>query len=252
MKRVQTWGLALLLLAACGPQGPKKPRLCLFVGLDVSGSFLKGPHYEDGLEFLGRYLHAHMNGLGGLDVPDQVFVGAIGGRKKDESKTFFPKQTFAGKAPEEITATLRELFPNPKKPKDDRTDYNAFFEQVAETVRAKNLVLRPISIVMIADGVPAFRANTPANYRSIRLDPLENLSRNVAVRLLYASPTAGKNWRTQVPRRRIKLWTQDAAVMAYWKDPQVLQPGVGLREQDKFFAWVKDNVNFPVRAMRVD
>jgi hypothetical protein len=241
----------VLLLGACAPAGPKKPRLCLFVGFDVSGSFLKSPNYGDAVEFLGRYLHAHMAGIDGLEVPDEVFVGAIGGEKKNDVKTLFPKQAFAGKSPEEISAKVREFFP--KNAKDDYTDFNAFFTQVADTVKSKNLVLRPIAIVLLSDGVPAAGSDPKKpDYRAIKMNPLENLSRNVTVRILYTDAVTGKSWRDEVPRKRVKVWTQDAVVMKTSKDPAVWKDGVSVEEQDKFIAWVKDNVDFPVRAKRVD
>lgn len=238
-------------LAGCspaGPQAPKKPRLCLFVGFDVSQSFTKSAHYADAVNFLAHYLYLHMNGLGGLEVPDQVFVGSLGGAKKDEDKTFFPRQTFEGKEPAAIAAKLRELFP--ASPKEAYTDFNTFFAKVAETVKTKNLLLRPIAAVLISDGKPY--TGGKADYKKVDLKPLENLSRNVTVRLLYTDAVVSKSWLTQVPRRRIKVWTQDAAVMAYWKDPAVLVPGKPLAEQEKLFAWIKDNVDFPVRAKRVN
>jgi hypothetical protein len=249
MKGLLAAVLSLALAACGGPQGPRKPRLCLFVGFDVSGSFLKGPHYEDAVLFLAHYLHAHLNGLGGLDVPDQLFVGSLGGDKKDEAKTFFPIQTFQGKEPADIADKLREMFPRSQK--DQYTDFNAFFEQVSATVKNKNLVLRPIAVVLLSDGKPA-GAKGKEKYRSVKLAPMETLSRNVTVRLLYTDAPTAKSWQDEVPRRRIKLWTQDADVMAYWRDPATLVPGKDLAEQDKFFAWIKDNVDFPVRAKRVD
>ena len=67
--------LLALSLAACaqitGHAGPMKPRLVLFVGFDVSASFAKGSYYNDAVDFLSVYLHAHLEGMGGLDVPDE-------------------------------------------------------------------------------------------------------------------------------------------------------------------------------------
>lgn len=249
LRRFSASLLAGVMLASCAPQGPQKPRLCLFVGFDVSGSFLKSAHYEDSTNFLGHYIYAHLNGLGGLEVPDQLFVASLGGDKKDEAKTFFPIQTFQGKAPAVIAAKLRELFP--RNQKDQYTDFNVFFQSVAATVKNKNLVLRPISVVIVSDGKPA-GAKGKEKFKSIAMSPLETLSRNVTVRLLYTDAVTGKSWQENVPRKRIKLWTQDADVMAYWTDPAVMIPGKELDEQEKFFAWVKDNVDFPVRAKRVD
>ena len=56
----------------------------------------------------------------------------------------------------------------------------------------------------------------------------------------------------RVPRRRVKVWTQDAEVMVSWKDPKILLPETAMEEQTHFLAWVKDNVDFGVRARRVN
>jgi hypothetical protein len=55
----------------------------------------------------------------------------------------------------------------------------------------------------------------------------------------------------QVPRRRVKVWTQDAAVMTYWKNPSTWDAGKPVEQQEKFFLWLKDNVDFATRSRRV-
>lgn len=228
---------------------PLKPRLSMFIGLDISGSFLKSKYYEHSIDFLAHYIYAHLRGLGGLEVPNVLFVGPIGGAQSDEAKTLFPIQAFENKNVEEIRKKLSEIFP--KKKEDPHTDYNAFFRHVAETVKSKNLVLRPVSVVLISDGRPDFPGGGK-DYRRIDLMPLENLARNVTVRLLYTSAVTGHEWQTKIPRRRVKIWTQDAEVMALWKDPKILAPGKPLEDQPRFLDWMKDNVDFGVRAKRVD
>ncbi len=245
--------LLLTLSLGCGTNDAAvKPRLVMFVGVDVSGSFMKTREedFDDGMEFLSHYLYAHLNGLGGLEKPSVLFVSSIGGAKPNEPKTFFPIQIFEGKSVDEIHDKLTEIFPKEKP--NDFTDYNAFFEQVALTVRNKNLVLRPISVVMVSDGIPDAKAKGKTDFRSLELKPLERLARNITVRLLYTDAVVGKNWQTRVRRSRVKIWTQDAEVMASWKDPKILLPEKTLEEQNKFFGWVQDNVDFGVRARRVD
>ena len=227
-----------------------KPRLCLFVGLDISGSFMQSPYFDDALNFMSHYLYAHLNGIQGLEVPDALFVSSIGGAKENEPKTFFPIHTFANKSVDEIAVKLREIFP--KKTVNPFTDFNAFFQQVALTVRNKNLVLRPISIVMISDGIPDIKVNGQTDFKSIEVSPLESLSRSVTIRLLYTNAVTGKDWQTKVKRRRVKIWTQDAEVMQSWKEANIMQDGIPFEEQDRLFTWIKDNVDFGVRARRVD
>ncbi|MBK9430660.1 MAG: hypothetical protein IPN65_09325 [Elusimicrobia bacterium] len=157
--------LAAALLPACAGTGPgeKKPRLSLFVGFDISQSFLEGPHYDDAVRFLAHYLNAHMKGWGGLDVPATVFVGPIGGTRADEAKTFYPKETFEGKSVKQLEEILYKMFP--KGSKNPTTDFNAFFKDVAETVKNRNLLLRPIGVVMVSDGKPYVKENGEIGFR---------------------------------------------------------------------------------------
>jgi len=242
--------ILLLSIYGCSfSSGDTKPRLAMFVGVDVSGSFMNGKYFDDSIDFLARYIYCHLNGLGDFEVPNALFVSSIGGARADEPKTFFPIQTFENKSVDEISVELRKMFP--RENPNPFTDYNAFFEQVALMVKNKNLALRPISIVMISDGIPDVVRNGKTDYRSIVVRPLEKLSRSVTIRLLYTDAAVGKNWQTMVPRSRVKIWTQDASVLASWKDPKILDPAAPLAEQDRFFEWVKDNIDFGVRSKRV-
>ena len=256
LKKIAIFILLSLLLAvniSCDwftGDGTDKARLSMFIGLDISGSFLHTKYFDDSIDFLAHYLYAHLNGLGGLEVPNVLFVSSIGGAKENEPKTFFPIQTFENKSIEEIKEKLHEIFP--KNISNPYTDYNAFFEQVALTVKNKNLVLRPISIVMISDGIPDVKKDGETDFKSLVVKPLEQLARSVTIRLLYTSAVTGRNWQTKVPRRRVKIWTQDAEVMVYWKDPAILLPDTPMEEQDRFVDWLKDNVDFGVRSRRVD
>jgi len=255
--------IAMLLAPACmaadvpaaisdAAQGaPKAGRLVMFIGVDISGSFMSTRDFDDSIEFLAHYIHAHLNGLGGMEIPNSMFVGSIGGVKKGEAKTLFPIQTFQDRSIEEIEAQLRILFP--RKQENPFTDFNAYFAQVAEMVDAKKLILKPISVVLITDGRPDLGGmSRSAKFRSIKLKPLENLSRNITLRILYTDAVTAKSWRDEVPRKRVKVWTQDAIVMAEWKSPKTLIPGRAPAAQQKFFSWVKDNVDFQPRLRRVN
>ncbi|HUO57837.1 MAG TPA: hypothetical protein VMV05_06635 [bacterium] len=256
MRRREISALLGLLLLAAPLQGSwldmtPQPRMVMFVGLDMSGSFLKGPDFDDSMTFLSRYLYAHLNGLEGMEKPAALFVGSIGGDKKGQPKVFYPIETFQNKSPEEIEAKLRELFP--KEHKDKYTDFNAFFDKVAEMVKDRKMVLKPLSIVMVSDGVLDVPGrNGRHDYRGIDLSAMEKLSRNVTLRLLYTNPTVGKKWESQVPRRRVRVWTQEAPVMETCKDPKIFVPNDPMEKQDVFCKWVKNNVDFGVRVKRVD
>lgn len=240
-----------LLVAGCGQMTEKpKPRLVMFVGMDVSGSYLRGPHFQDSMDFLAHYLYAHLKGLGGLEIPSALFVGRLGGMRKGEAKTLFPIETFQDKSVEEIAEKLKEIIPLKKE--DPYTDLNAFVEQVTDTVRNRKMILKPITVVMISDGIVDLPGQKGKDYRKIDISPLEKLSRNVTVRLLYTDAVVGKKWQDEIKRRRVKVWTQDASVMETWKDPKIFLPDTPVDQQEKFFAWIKSNVDFGVRMRRVD
>src|SRR5262249_60431022 len=76
---------------AKAPDAPA-PRLVMFVGVDISGSFMNGRYFDDSIAFLAPYIHRHLNGLGGMEVPHSLFLGSIGGAAQGEAETPFPVQ----------------------------------------------------------------------------------------------------------------------------------------------------------------
>src|SRR5581483_551376 len=127
--------LAALALGCSPPPNAPPPKSTLVVGLDVSGSFRQSGHFDDAIEFAALYLYAHLNGLGGVRRPTDVFVGTMGGQRPGEAKTFHPIQDLTGKSPAQIAADLRTWFPET----DPITDFNAFFQRVAVHVQRQNL-----------------------------------------------------------------------------------------------------------------
>jgi hypothetical protein len=239
--------LAALIVLGCAPgeQQTKPGNSTMIVGIDVSGSFK--PQYDDAIEFASYYIYAHLHGLGGLRAPTSLFVGAVGGDRPGEPKAFHPINDFANSTRGQIATDLRAWFP----PRDALTDFNVFFKQVAMLARERGLILAPMNLVLLSDGVP----DTPGGARfagnsnpiaRIDLGTLEFLSRSVTVRLLYASPTIGDEWKRLIRRKRVRLWTQEAPVMAGWH--RQMQPGVPLEQQNDLWKWVLDNVDFRVRA----
>lgn len=238
--------LFLVIFASCTmPDSQRKPRLVLFVGVDVSGSFRNSPYYDDAVTFLSHYIYGHLNELGGLSRLRALFVGSIGGQSADEPKAFHPIHDLEGKNITQIEEELRKWFP----PEDIITDFNAFFEEIARLTKDRNLTLAPISIVVVTDGVPALgTSEEKAAYEKINLDPLEYLSRRVTVRLTYLEPKVAQHWREDIHARRVRIWTVPGEVMVGWREQ--MEPGVDLALQEKLWKWVKDNVNFRVRARR--
>lgn len=247
---LQIWiGMAALsiVFAGCQFQSPeRKPRQTIFVGVDVSGSFHHSGYYDDSLTFLAHYLYGHLNELGGLAKPRELFVGAIGGKSDGEPKAFHPIHDFQGKEIAQIEADLRAWFP----PSDTLTDFNSFFQQVARISKDRNLVLAPITLMIVSDGVPDFAPGVKEGpqelYGKLDLTPLEYLARNLTIRLTYASPKVGDHWRKYVSRQRVRLWAVEGEVMKGWS--QQMEGGVDLAGQEKLWKWVRENVDYRVRS----
>ncbi len=247
--RLGQMALLLVLLAgvACvPPESDRAPRQTLVIGVDVSGSFQNTGNFDDALHFTAHYIYGRLNGLGDLEQPAVLFVGSIGGEQPGQPKSFHPVHDFQGKTVAQIEADLRDWF----RPDDRFTDFNPFFERVATLVKRQNLILKPVTVVVISDGVPDVTARAAsrdedARYRSINLEPLELLSRNVTVRLLYANPGVIERWERDIPRRRVRMWTVDGEVMKGWRAQ--ISPGLALEQQSDLWKWVSDIVDFRVR-----
>jgi hypothetical protein len=234
--------IATLVLGCTPPKDGPPPKSTLVIGLDVSGSFRKSGKFDDAMEFASLYIYAHMKGFDDLKRPTDVFVGTMGGQKTSEAKTFHPIQDLTGKSAAQIEASLRAWFPET----DPITDFNAFFERVAVHVQRQNLGLAPLSIVMFSDGVPDMPGVRGDDlYRRVNLKPLEYISRSVTVRLLYAPPRVAQKWENLVPRKRVRLWTQDADVMQGWRRHKLA--GAPMERQDSLWSWIKNVVDFRVR-----
>jgi hypothetical protein len=232
------------------PSEQRKPRTTLFIGVDASGSFKQSGYYDNAMTFLAHYIYGHLHELGGLDQPKALFVGTVGGRSLGEPKTFHPIHDFEGKDVTQIEADLRKWF----QPTDTLTDFNPFFEEVARITKERNLVLAPITILVVTDGVPDYQkdgapAGSKAVYQEIKLNPLEYLARNITLRLTYVSPKVGDHWRSYVPRNRVRLWTVDGEVMKGWKNQLVSD--VPTEQQERFWKWVQENVDFPIRSSKI-
>lgn len=246
----------LMICAACfsAPQ-ESEPREAFFIGIDVSGSFESSGRYDDALAFAARYIHGHLQGYAELAEPRALFVGSIGGDTPDQTQGFHPIHDFEGKSIEQIEADLRRWFPS----NDQLTDFNTFFERVASLTQRNNLVLAPINIVVLSDGVPDPGAglepaeSTEELYAQIDLSPLEYLARNVTVRLLYPDPDVAVNWERHIDYSRVRMWTVDRVVMGGWRaqwqamsDPDAAGTA-NATGQDDLWRWIQDNVDFRVR-----
>jgi hypothetical protein len=244
-------GIVSISLAGCTqePAQTYKPHNTLFIGVDASGSFKHSGYYDNALLFLAHYIYGHLHALGGLDKPQAMFIASVGGKDLREPKSFHPIHDFESKDIAQIEAELHKWFPA----SDRVTDFNPFFAEVARITKERNLVLAPINVMIITDGVPdtathAATAGSQALYEKIDLKPLEYLSRNVTLRLAYISPKVGDHWRRHVPRERVRLWTVDGEVMKNWQEK--LEPNRDLAEQTRFWKWLQDTVDYRVRSSK--
>jgi hypothetical protein len=126
-----------------------------------------------------------------------------------------------------------------------------FFRHVARIVKERGLQLSPITVIVVSDGVPDVpsanaRPGSAESYRQLDFSSLEYLSRDVTVRLLYASPRVGEQWRSNVRRQRVKLWAVEREVMRGWRAQVVVdrEPAA----QARLWKWVRENVDFRVRS----
>ncbi|UCG87110.1 MAG: hypothetical protein JSW71_00765 [Gemmatimonadota bacterium] len=244
----RVWAIAVTVSLACTPtgDGTRQARSTLVLGIDVSGSFRATGNYNDAIDFAAHYLYGHLNGMGELRVPSAVFVGSVGGDRPGQPKSFQPIHAFQGKTVDEIATALREFFP----PEDSFTDFNAFFDRVATLVKRQGLILAPLNVVVLSDGVPDATGRATAEgqsaYSQIDVSPLEYLSRSVTVRLLYGSPTSSVAWEREIKSRRVRMWTVDEQVMSGWREQ--LEPSLSADVQDGLWSWIQDNVDFRVRS----
>jgi len=238
------WCAGLALAVGCAPGASAPAKSTLIVGIDVSGSFT--PQYPDAIDFAGYYIYAHLHGLGGLSVPTALFVSSIGGTTPGEAKAFHPIDDFTNRTPDQIAADLRTWFPS----RDAITDFNVFFRDVASLAHERGLILAPLNVVILSDGVPdvpgTLHPSETAAIGRVDVQPLEYLSRSVTVRLLYASPKVGDEWQRLVPRRRVRLWTEEAPVMVGWR--RQVADSAPPEAQDSLWRWVARNVDFRARA----
>ncbi len=259
MRRRVLWKNRVLLLLAiglgilswCSSSSAQQPqegkRLTLFIGVDVSGSFHNTPQFKDALSFLSYYIYGHLNGVGGLQRPKALFVGSVGGETPNEPKAFFPIHEFERKSIPEIETKLTDIF----TVRGDRiTDFNTFFRKVSEVVRKQNLILTPVAVVIVSDGIPDVPGTTgkelaKETYKAIDVSSLEYLARNVTVRLLYPSPKVGNLWERTVPRQRVRIWPVESQVMAGWTEQ--LQKKARPEDENLLWKWIREVVDFRTR-----
>ena len=110
------------------------------------------------------------------------------------------------------------------------------------------MILAPLNIVVLSDGIPdvTVRQGDESRYSMIDLSGLEYLSRSVTVRLLYATPTVSVAWERDIRRRRVRMWTVDHEVMVGWKEQ--MEPNLDPALDENLWNWVRDNVDFRVRS----
>ncbi len=243
---------SLVLAVGCASTEEPEPRLSLFVGVDVSGSFTqaRAPLFEDSLRFLAYYIYGHLHGTGGLEKVRALYVGPLGGNVPNEPKALFPIQVFERMSVPQIEAKLKEMF---VRKGNFLTDFNAFFKNVSETAQKQNLLIAPLAIVVVTDGIPEVAAKSgkavEVSYGDLDVSSLEFLARNVTIRVLYPSPIVAAGWEREIPRQRVRIWTVNADVMKGWREQLAKKPTP--EEETRLWKWIEDIVNQRVRRQRI-
>ena len=240
-----------LLLTGCTSTEEAQPHLSLFVGVDVSGSFAGTPQFQDSLRFLSYYIYGHIHGTGGLEKVKALYVGSLGGDIPNEPKALYPIQEFERKNIPEIEAKLKELF---GKKGNYLTDFNAFFKRVSETVQKQSLLIAPLAIVIVTDGIPEVARRksgkaVKASYEKIDVAPLEYLARNVTIRVLYPSPVEAAAWERKIPRQRVRIWPVEAEIMQGWHEQ--IENKSNPEKDKRLWKWIQDIVDQRVRRQKI-
>jgi len=241
--------LALGLLACKPPADTPPPRSTLVVGLDISGSFRKSGQFDPAMRYASLYIYAHVNALGGLKQATDVFVGFFGWRARRTTQNVpshsgSERQVAGGNRGRPASLV-------PRRGSDHR------FQRLLPADRRPHQAAKPgpgsVEHRDVFRRCPRFpgagRLPAPQLYAKIDVSPIEYLSRNVTIRLLYAQPTVAQNWEKLVPRNRVKIWTQDEQVMAGWRRHEVA--GVPLDRQDSLWSWTQQIVDFRVRRGKI-
>ncbi len=87
--------LLIFLVASCNmSMENSKPRLSMFIGVDISGSFKNTKYFDDSLDFLAHYIYSHMNGLGGTRCTECVVCQFDWRCKGKRTKNIFSNSEF--------------------------------------------------------------------------------------------------------------------------------------------------------------
>lgn len=248
-------GAVMSLAGGCQWETPqnREGKTACFIGIDAGGAFRSRPEYQDSLRFLAHYIHARVNGLGGLKKPEALYVGALGGQTRDGSRLFRTRADFEGKPPDQVEADLSVWLEGA----NPGAGCGLFFESVVQLARRENLISDSISILLVGTGVPqhaTVETASPEDGKKLSetgmasLARLDGLARNVTVRLLYASPRASEQWVRHTAGRRLKLRVVPGDVMSAWN--RRIAPGKTAREQAGFFQWIQQNVDCRVSARK--
>src|SRR2546421_12863284 len=99
--RVTALVLALGVIACSPSEKAQTPRSTLVIGLDISGSFRRNPNFNGAIEFAALYIYGHLNGIGGLQTNQAIFVRELGGECTDQAKVVHPDQGLVGRCREQ-------------------------------------------------------------------------------------------------------------------------------------------------------
>lgn len=236
----------LAALAGCIPSAERGrvARSTLVIGIDRGGDFVREGRYDSSMDFAANYLYAHLRGLGALARPTSVFVGSIDQPADSAELDFRSIETFAEMSVAQIAAYLRREFP----PRSGTSEFTPFVRRVESLVKREDLVLVPLTVILLTDGLPAPAGGTDSTgaYAAIDLSSLEYLARTVTVRVLYPSPAVAAQWQQTVPRRRVRMLTVGNEVMAAWERHH--RAGLAPEHQLALWRWIAETVDAHIRT----
>src|SRR5262249_52914476 len=92
-------------------------------------------------------------------------------------------------------------------------------------------------------------AGGPAVFQKKKLKTLGDLFPHVTPLPAYLSSQVGGHWGRPGPRERGRLWAGGGGGIKNWKEKK--KPNHGVAQQERFWKWLQDNVDFRVRSSKV-
>src|SRR2546421_670597 len=89
-------------------------------------------------------------------------------------------------------------------------------------------------------------AKAPTSRRRFAPSTTSRERRSRRSRRIYASPKVSDYWRRVITRQRVRLWAVEREVMMGWRAH--VKPDADPARQDRLWRWVRETVDYRVRA----